>query len=538
MKEARRVGLGGLVRFALPAVVLLTLATAGGASAEIVYTQGTSAALSNGSWPTPSSIYAMNDDGTDQHLLLSASQVSSGSIALSSLCCSSLLPDSNIMMFDGFDYANVNAVEGGDGRMYDGVYQLANGSLSRLSAAPEAAGGYQSSDGPPALLADGGVVYDETGCTYGGSPPEVTGCSSQLYEQPQGGGAATPWGYSAGGLAGPPTTYVGDPADAGLLAYVNYVSANEILIGNQANTQVTTVATEPYNMGAVAWDPTGTELAVLDGTPNSEAPSGSGFSAGIWTLAAAQSATPHEVLVDPNPSSTSFASSSFADPVFVGADEIVFEYDDNLWAVSTAGCTPCSISQATQLTTGGTATAPDQLPSWTSQTITVSGGSGSGGSGSGGSGSGGSGSGGSGSGGSGSGGSGSGGSGSGGSGSLPSPTSHLGAVTSGSRSASLVVTCSTGTGSCQDTVKLIVNETVKGTKVTEIAAVRAKRRAIVVGMKSATVPAGASQRVTVALGAAGRKLLNTFHKLPVLLSLVQGTNTVGHATITFRTHKR
>jgi hypothetical protein len=535
--------LGWTVRFALLAVALFGLASAGSASAEIVYTQGTTAALSDGSWPTPASLYAMNDDGSDQHVLLSPSQVSSSSIDLSALCCSSLQPSSSVMMFNGFDYGNVNTVQGGDGRLYDGVYQLANGSLTRLSAPPTAAGGYESSDGPPALLANGGVVYDETGCTYGGSSPVVTGCSSQLDEQPEGGGTATPWGYSAGGLAGPPTTYAGDPADAGLLAYVNFVSANEILIGNQANTQVTTVATEPYNKGAVAWNPTGTELVVLDGTPAGDAPSGSGFSAGIWILAAAQNATPHEVLVDPNPSSTSFASSSFANPVFVGANEIVFEYDDNLWSVSTTSCTPCSISQATQLTTGGTATAPDQLPSWTSQTITVSGGSGSGGSGSGGSGSGGSGSGGSGSGssgsgGSGSGGSGSGGSGSGGSGTPPAPTSSLGAVTSSSRSATLAVTCSAGTGSCQDTVQLTVDETVKGKRVTKLAAIVTKRRAIVVGTQSALIPAGASQQVTVTLDAAGRKLLTKYHKLPALVSLIQGTHTVGHAIITFRARKR
>ena len=333
------------------------------AQAEILYTHGQEAPPVGGTW-VPSTIWAMADSGSDPHQLIAASDVASSQ---QSLCCVSLSPNSTAALFDGFDYQYSGVAAGGYGDYYEGIYVLANGAYTRLSPAPSSAPGQSSYETPAVLTSNGNVIYQFQGVTYSGSPPGVTAATWRMDEVPDTGGSSTNWQWvgdngdnnSTDGFAAsyPPSSFASDPNSPAMLAYA--LNGNLYIAGN--GTTGTTVASQPdaYANGGIGWSPDGTELVDVDG--------GSG-SPGLWLYAASANSTGRQVIA-----STS-SSGQFSDPVFVGQNEIAFEAENNIWEVS-AACSSCSFpADATQLTTDGTATAPDAYPAWTSQTVTVPGG--------------------------------------------------------------------------------------------------------------------------------------------------------------------
>jgi hypothetical protein len=170
--------------------------------------------------------------------------------------------------------------------------------------------------------------------------------------RPIAGGAASPWVTSP---AGSFRSFAADPAEGSLLAYTTSTSPPDLVIGNQAASSATTVASRP-SLVDPNWSPNGSQIVVYDS------------SSGLWLYTASGGGTGRELLVDPNPS-TLFPT--FGQPVFVGPGEIAFDANNNIYEIPTS-CNMCTFPgpQVHQLTTDGTASSPDGYPAWTSQTIT------------------------------------------------------------------------------------------------------------------------------------------------------------------------
>jgi PKD domain/Carboxypeptidase regulatory-like domain len=97
-----------------------------------------------------------------------------------------------------------------------------------------------------------------------------------------------------------------------------------------------------------------------------------------------------------------------------------------------------------------------------------------------------------------------------------------GAIATRSGAAYVPLHCSATAGSCVPaTLKLVVQERLSGGRVTGVAAAsRTRTRVLVVGSATATLRAGQSETVEVALNPAGRRLIAGRGKLPALLEVV------------------
>jgi hypothetical protein len=87
-------------------------------------------------------------------------------------------------------------------------------------------------------------------------------------------------------------------------------------------------------------------------------------------------------------------------------------------------------------------------------------------------------------------------------------------------------------------VKLVTKETLRGRTVLRVsaAAQRAKKktRKLTVGSGRYTLAGGKSLKVTVKLNASGRKLLRRFRRLPVSVTVTQGTKTIRLTRLTIK----
>jgi hypothetical protein len=357
MRGAGRGLIGTLVAF-----ILLALAPAAGA--EIVYTHGTINPPNNGPWTAPGVLWAMNDNGTSPHLLLSAAQLPGDQTAL---CCTSLQANSATLAFDGITNENVSTV--GFGENYEGAYVLAGGKATRLSPAPLASPGNESADNPLALTADGRVVYERSACENINNNGNPENCQATLSVIPDTGGTSATWTYYASD-GDPPASFAADPVPAtGLLAYAsvfeyNGVSNEYLLTSDESGAPAdTTVVSAQTAGGEPAWSPSGSRL--VDDTPPPVPFSGDPNPAALWLFTAKANQTGTELLYDPSSPTTRLTN-----PVFAGANEIVFVADDNLWWIPPS-CDMCTFPgpEVHRLTTDGTSAAPDSDPSWTSQTV-------------------------------------------------------------------------------------------------------------------------------------------------------------------------
>jgi hypothetical protein len=343
--------------------VVAALAVAPAAAAEIVYMKGPFDQQGT-------TLVAMNDDGSGAHTLLTGSQVPPND----RVGLPSLQPSSSTLAFEGItdEYDSVNGDHfGDDGANYGGLYVMANGSVSRLSAPPAPTIGIGSEDTSPALTADGRVVYESIVNSYD-SGSNLTGSVSRLLVRSVAGGSPSAWSTSP---ANSYLSWAADPANGGLIAYFDDTSPDQLVIGNQAASSATVVVTQPSG-AEPAWSPDGTALADVDWTTMTNSGT-DGFNAGLWIFHATGSAQPKELVVDPNP--PIFGAGSFSNPVWVGGNEVAFAATiggaTNIYEAPDS-CDQCTISspQVKQLTTDGTANAPDAYPAWTSQTITPHGG--------------------------------------------------------------------------------------------------------------------------------------------------------------------
>jgi hypothetical protein len=116
-------------------------------------------------------------------------------------------------------------------------------------------------------------------------------------------------------------------------------------------------------------------------------------------------------------------------------------------------------------------------------------------------------------------------------------TSTLGKVAVSGTSLSVSLKCSAGSGDCADEVGLATDETLHGSKVTALSAVKAKHKVVLVASVRVTLAAGKSKTIKLTLNRSGKKLLAKFHKLPALLLVVQGSKTVGSSRQMFKLTK-
>jgi hypothetical protein len=99
-----------------------------------------------------------------------------------------------------------------------------------------------------------------------------------------------------------------------------------------------------------------------------------------------------------------------------------------------------------------------------------------------------------------------------------SQTPAVGSVSTGPGTATTTVSCPTGAQSCPISVSLSVVQ--RGGQVS--AARKVKPRTVIVGSKAVMLASGQSQKITVVLNAAGRKLLALHKHLSALLKVSTG----------------
>jgi len=368
---------GALAR-ALPpaAIALVTLALAPTAIAGQIV------------WSTGNGIWAMRDDGSDPHELISAR----------SPALASSLPQGTLLSPDVFQIGGSTVLFLGQTNSFApstqplacgadcaATYELSGGLLSALGPAPGAAAGAAYYEGQPRLTADGQELFGSTlysGITGSMLPPPA----AALVERPlRAGATVTEWG-STGSETEPAAGFDGtpDPADPTLAAWVQAQGCGYHVPDAQGVEQPScqyAVQFGPVTSGA------GAPVVIFDNEyvsatgagPTSLALSSDGATllmvdpyapnTGIYTtpVAGVPGAKPvSEVIAQP-------AGWTFGQARFAGS-KIVFDAHQHLKATTTgdiytvpAACTTatCSFpSSATNLTNDAAADSSD--PAWTS----------------------------------------------------------------------------------------------------------------------------------------------------------------------------
>lgn len=359
------------------ALLALAVATAPAAAGQIVYRHGPD-------------IWAMNDDGSGAHPVVTVAQVP----GMSSIAAPEVFPNGGTSIaFEGTTLAYQAPVGSGPagscGLNCTGVYTLDDGAVTRVSnfaapcgPSPAWCGSFSTS---PTWTADGRIAYEydqytwEYSCLTFPCGWRFTTSLEEVHVVPAtaNAGPGVIWSLEHGGDRPVTSRPIPDPADPSKLAYVGglvncgtgcetppYISS-----GNGTDTPV------GYDdiLISVAWSPDGSEFADVEG----------GGERGIWTYAADAAETPGKqfawALQDPlqtgsDPGDNPF-DVTFEDVAWLGTSRIVFSAEGNLWTIPAscgAGGTPCQFpGDATRLTNDGTAAAPDAEPSWTSSTATI-----------------------------------------------------------------------------------------------------------------------------------------------------------------------
>jgi ribosomal protein L28 len=381
----------GLIGVVVVALVIAPAAIAG----QIAYTHG-------------GDLWAMSDSGSGAHVLLTATKAGGGIGAdadFPNYTSLSVQPNGTGIAFD----ARVPAAGCAAtcyAKLDPGLYSLINGTVRRLSGAasvcpanetPPEDGDCESSDTDPAVTATGQIVYlaqsaFATPCS--GICGETT--TSTFLTVPLSGGAPSDRPMPANCSTTPSKcpqspieqgTIASDPADPAKIAYSGNADGIPEACGPSKNTYCNPIDVEDSD-GTVN-QPSLDDSFEYDGLSFSEdgtliADIETGDSPGIWVYPSGQSysSSPvfHYALADAGPGTINSLA-------FVGSSSIVFSADNNLYEIpsscwtaagdTTPACTfnPASPTAGgiTQLTSDGTAAAPDAEPSWTSSTAAITG---------------------------------------------------------------------------------------------------------------------------------------------------------------------
>jgi hypothetical protein len=336
-------------------------------------------------------LWVMNDDGTGQRPLATASQIGGPVTTPDGNTSVSVQPGGTGVAFAAgscpFDTYNCPA-----------LYSLLGGKLTRLAPAqtPCSAGDCASFDSNPAVTSDGRVVYEHDWaatsypCSYycgGGS-----GLSEQYMVQNLDGSSAPvawPLPASNGDSTDPRFSepIASDPADPSVLAYQGNALPNQSSTYYPLDLEHSSANPPSVTQPATTWDGDIWGLGfsqdaslVADVETDSN-----GANKGIWVYPANGSYSTDNAywaLEDPDNNDGSALDHYITGVTFVGNGEIVFSANYNLYSLpSRCWATPadsntttanCHFPQdVTQLTHDGTSAAPDASPAWTSSTTPI-----------------------------------------------------------------------------------------------------------------------------------------------------------------------
>jgi hypothetical protein len=524
-----------LVRLSLVVVALSMLALpARSLAGQIVFQHGVQT--------SGSSLWVMNDDGTDQRALIT----NQGGIA--NPAEPNLFPDSTNLAFSA-SAPGLAGFSGAESCGYNciGIYSVIGGTLRRVSPAvvsceADTADCATQIDQFPSLTADGRVVYEHEGglvgqiCSY--YECGVYGGLSSVFLVQSDEGADTPtnWATSNGDGTGgqyqatyPLDAPSADPGNADLVAYPGLEDydctapdgCDPLSVDEQNGTGAYNITDASCSCGSesvvsvLGWSPNG-QYILVDYGPGSLAPGlwifenqPNAYSGGSGTASGAIYGTGWWV-AEPGNSDTLGGGGAITSNT-PGQGQVIFTFDGDIVSVAGScwGGTPTITNGQTltktiyptctsinELTTDG----QDNFPTWTSATAMIG---------------------------------------------IPpnkvpppggKATSTLGKVGVSGTSVSVSLKCSAGSGDCADTLGLGTDETLRGSKVVAVAASKTRHKVLIVGAGRVTLAAGRSETVKLSLDGAGRKLLKKFHKLPVLVIAVQGSRTFGSHKVTFRYH--
>ena len=358
-----------MLRRALPSAALVAavaLAASPAASAEIVYRA------------PDGGIAGMNDDGSGQNELITPAQGAFGYDSQTSVA-----PNGSLVAFSSGEQGQatcshtLNCV---------GLYAFGAGAALRLTAPPMAcpnAGSCTTFDNNPSVTTDGRVYFmfdiitGTLDCAPGGCIDYQSGGAGIFVRSMDGSDqpTAVPFPdrtgtYVTNGLvmnANVPIV-AADPQDPNSLAYQGGPATGCTPVDVESTSDPDSSAKRVGcgnpngSFDGLEWSPDATKIAGFD--TSSTVP-------GIWVYSTEGSPTTGAWVLDDTQSDYGFT--------FAGNDELVFEYNNNLyslpsscWATQTSTSSPvanCTVANATAITTGGTSAAPYRYPSWTSAAV-------------------------------------------------------------------------------------------------------------------------------------------------------------------------
>jgi hypothetical protein len=371
------------VRLSLAALALACLVLAAPAAAgQIVYSHG-------------GDLWVMNDDGSGQRPLASAAQIG-GAIDAGSTAD----PQPVSVQPGGTGVAFVAPPGGSCGAQTSNcpaLYSLVGGRIVRLTAPSSPCGSVSvqcaSEEEDPAVTADGRVVYDRLDTASAFICPFYCGFSggySEAYYVRRLDGSDAPVAWPVPAQSSDPEgedpdfegPTAADPADPSKLAYQgNAVTGS----GETLYPVDVDAAGSSPSVNAPAYDDSFIYGLAFSGDGSLLADIETGGEKGIWVYPSGQQASPsaqfYWALEDPDNGQGTSLDHFLSGLAFVGDSSLVFSADYNLyslparcWAtpIGVSGQPNCRFPQdAAQLTSDGTASAPDTSPAWTSSTTPI-----------------------------------------------------------------------------------------------------------------------------------------------------------------------
>ena len=336
------------------------------AGATIVYRHGTD-------------IWAMNDDGSGVHALVTAANFAG--VGPWTIGHPDVLPNGDTIVLTATTQAYDDGPSGGPagacGLDCSGTYELVNNTLTRLTAAAAPCGASQqwctSFETEPRLTADGLVAYQYFITTWQYScvilPCSwsfVPGGSATKLEtrSVSDGSGVSEWTHSTGSSNNQSLSInpypTPDPADPTLMAYAEDISCNptclfDVHVGNRDGTLDRVVVGDDAPFHSLAWTSDGSALIDVE----------AGTQAGIWTYdptATNPSKTFTWLLADPQPyNSSNPYSTSIGQARYMAPGQVLFDQNADLYDISLSACASsattaaagCTMSDATRLTSNG-----------------------------------------------------------------------------------------------------------------------------------------------------------------------------------------